>query len=81
MHPRFLITSATGSQGGATARELLLHGAKVHASVRDPSSPASKALQSFGVTIFKGNFFDLCTISAALVDVAGIFLNRLGDDY
>ncbi|KAE8446446.1 hypothetical protein EG329_012051 [Mollisiaceae sp. DMI_Dod_QoI] len=75
MPQTFLITSATGAQGGATARELLYHGAKVHALVRDLSSPASKALQSLGVTLFEGTFFDLPAIKEALVGVTGVFLN------
>jgi len=61
MPQTFLITSATGPQGGTTARELLQHGAK--------------ALQSLGVTLFKGNFFDLPAINAALAGVTGVFLN------
>ena len=75
MPQTFLITSATGSQGGATVRELLHHGAKVHALVRDDSSSASKALQSLGVKLFKGDFFDLPAINAALAGVTGVFLN------
>jgi uncharacterized protein YbjT (DUF2867 family) len=71
----FLITSATGSQGGATARELLLRGAKVHALVRDSSSSASKELSDLGVTLFQGTFFDIPVISEALVGVTGVFLN------
>ena len=70
MSQKFLVTSATGSQGGATIR-----GAKVHALVRDPTSSASKALQSIGVSLFKVSFFDLSAISAALTGVTGVFLN------
>ena len=75
MPQTFLITSATGSQGGATARELRLRGFKVHALVRDPSSSASQALQSLGITIFEGDFFSLPAVAAALVGVTGVFLN------
>lgn len=70
-----LVTSATGSQGGATVRELLSRGAKVHALVRDSSSSASQALSELGVTLFEGTFFDLPVIKAALVGVTGVFLN------
>lgn len=75
MSQTFLITSATGSQGGSTARELLHRGAKVHALVRDPSSAASKALQALGVALFKGDFSDLPAITLALTGVSGVFLN------
>ncbi|KAJ7078075.1 NAD dependent epimerase/dehydratase [Mycena epipterygia] len=80
--PTFLITSATGRQGTSTARLLLAKGAKVHALVRDTSSPASLALQSMGATLFKGNFDDVPAITAAMEGVTGVFLNtfpKIGD--
>ncbi|KAJ7691748.1 NAD(P)-binding protein [Mycena rosella] len=69
--PTFLITSATGRQGGSTARLLLAQGAKVHALVRDTTSLASLALQSLGATLFKGDFEDVPGITRckALADV------------
>lgn len=75
MPQTFLITSATGAQGGSTARELLAQGHKIHALVRDPSSPAPLALQSLGVKLFKGDFYDLAAIAAAMQGVSGVFLN------
>ncbi|KAJ7078077.1 NAD dependent epimerase/dehydratase [Mycena epipterygia] len=73
--PTFLITSATGRQGSSTARLLLVKGAKVHALVRDTSSPASLALHSMGATLFKGEFDDVPAITAAMEGVTGVFLN------
>ncbi|KAJ6595627.1 NAD dependent epimerase/dehydratase [Mycena vulgaris] len=73
--PSFLITSATGRQGTSTARLLLSQGAKVHALVRDTTSPASLALESMGATLFKGGFDDVPAITAAIQGVAGVFLN------
>ncbi|KAJ6451713.1 NAD dependent epimerase/dehydratase [Mycena vitilis] len=77
--PTFLITSATGRQGSSTARVLLEKGAKVHALVRDLTSPASLALQSLGATLFKGDFSDVQAITAAMQGVSGVFLNTFPD--
>ncbi|KAE9381912.1 NAD(P)-binding protein, partial [Stipitochalara longipes BDJ] len=78
-HKIFLITSATGSQGGSTARELLSQGHKVHALVRNLSSPAALALQDQGAILFKGDFHDLPAIAAAIEGVHGVFLNTFPD--
>jgi uncharacterized protein YbjT (DUF2867 family) len=75
----FLITSATGSQGGSTARILLSQGHKIHALVRNLSSPASLALQSEGAILFQGDFNDLPAITAATEGVHGVFLNTFPD--
>lgn len=75
MTQTFLITSATGTQGGSAARELLDKNYKVHAYVRDPTSTASLALQSDGATLFKGDFDDLPAIAAAIKGCTGVFLN------
>lgn len=50
----YLVTGATGQQGGAVVTHLLSAGLKVHAVVRNPSSPASTALKEKGVTLFEG---------------------------
>ncbi|KAJ7160081.1 NAD dependent epimerase/dehydratase [Mycena filopes] len=73
--PTFLITGATGRQGGPTARLLIERGAKVNALVRDPASPASLALKALGATLFKGDFEDASAITAAMQGVNGVFLN------
>ncbi|KAJ7185632.1 NAD dependent epimerase/dehydratase [Mycena filopes] len=71
----FLITTATGRQGTATARLLLAQGAKVNALVRDPTSPPSLALEAMGATLFKGGFDDVTVITEAIQGVTGVFLN------
>ncbi|KAK7039623.1 NmrA domain-containing protein [Favolaschia claudopus] len=73
--PTFLITSATGRQGASTARILLAQGHKVHALVRDTTSPASLDLQSLGAILFGGGFDDVASINAAIKGVDGVFLN------
>lgn len=75
MPQTFLITAATGAQGGSTARELLSKGAKVHALVRNPSSDAAKELESLGAVLFTGDFDDVTAIKAATAGVDGVFLN------
>jgi len=78
MSSSFLVTGATGQQGGGTARQLLTLGAKVHALVRDPTSEASRSLEALGATIFKGDFLDIDSIRAAVSGVTGVFLNTFG---
>jgi len=75
MSQTFLVTGATGAQGGSTTRELLSQGAKVHALVRNPLSEAAKDLQALGVVLFKGDFDDVPAINAATAGVTGVFLN------
>ncbi|TVY85573.1 NmrA-like family domain-containing protein [Lachnellula suecica] len=75
MAPTFLITGATGEQGGATARFLLAEGATIHALVRDPSSSAAQALKNAGAIVFKGDFDDVTAVKSATSGVSGVFLN------
>lgn len=79
----FLITGATGFQGGATARNLLSQGATVHALVRTPTSPAALELQRLGAVLFPGDFDNVEAITAATAGVSGLFLNlfpKMGTD-
>ena len=71
----FLITGATGAQGGAAAHALLATGQKVHALVRDPTSAASQALATAGASLFKGDFANTAAIHSAAANCAGVFIN------
>lgn len=71
------VAGATGHQGGATARELLKSGVKVHAIVRDPSSKSAIDLQRLGAHLFPGDFEDLLSLKAALGGATAVFLNVL----
>lgn len=71
------VAGATGHQGGATARELLKSGVKVHALVRDPSSKSAIDLQRLGVHLFPGDFDNLSSLKAALGGATAVFLNVL----
>lgn len=73
----YLVTGATGHQGGAVVDHLLLRaGTKVHAVVRDPTSPKATALQAKGVILFKGTFGSPTPAFAlAAAGCTGLFLN------
>ena len=73
----FLVTGATGQQGGATARELLKHNVIVHALVRNTESEASQELRRLGCVLFQGSYDDLPAVEAALKGVKGVFLNPM----
>jgi uncharacterized protein YbjT (DUF2867 family) len=73
--PSFLITLATGNQGGATAHQLLQAGHQVHAIVRDRTTEAAQALSSQGATLFEGSLTDVAFLTSAAKGVQGIFLN------
>ncbi|EJD43418.1 NAD dependent epimerase/dehydratase [Auricularia subglabra TFB-10046 SS5] len=71
----YLVTGATGAQGGAVARELLKAGQRVHALVRDASKPAAKELEALGAVLFVGDFESVDAINRAAAGVKGIFIN------
>ncbi|MFI6179286.1 NmrA family NAD(P)-binding protein [Nonomuraea sp. NPDC051191] len=68
-----LVTGATGNQGGAVARTLLERGWTVRALVRDPASPAARALSALGATLAKGDLDDPASLRAAMTGVHGVF--------
>lgn len=72
----YLVSAATGRQGGHVADQLLAAGAKVHAVVRDLSSPKAKALKDKGIVLWEGTFEDPdAAFRAAAAGVTGFFLN------
>ncbi|OIW28653.1 NAD(P)-binding protein [Coniochaeta ligniaria NRRL 30616] len=75
--PTVFVTSATGSQGGAVARLLRSQGYPVHATVRDPSSPAAQALSSIGVTLTAASWDDEPALAAAMAGCTKVFLNLM----
>jgi uncharacterized protein YbjT (DUF2867 family) len=54
--PTVFVCGATGSQGGALARELLKSGWNVRTITRDPETPNAKALADLGVHLVKGDW-------------------------
>ncbi|WGY00379.1 NmrA family NAD(P)-binding protein [Nocardioides sp. QY071] len=69
----FLVTGATGRQGGGTARALLAAGVPVRALVRDPAAPRAVALEQAGAELFRGDLRDRASLEAASRGVRGVF--------
>ncbi|MFI0464814.1 NmrA/HSCARG family protein [Saccharopolyspora sp. 5N102] len=68
-----LVTGATGNQGGATARHLLVRGWRVRALVRDPEKPAARELQGSGAELVRGDLEDADSLRAAMAGVDAVF--------
>ena len=68
-----LVTGATGTQGGAVARELVSRGYDVRGLTRNPDSNRARALHEIGITVVKGDFDDAGSLAAAMTDVHGVF--------
>lgn len=70
-----LITGATGSQGGATLRELLRRKGDwdLRALVRSPGADKAQALARQGVTLVKGDLDDTASLRTALRGVHGVY--------
>ena len=76
-----LVTGATGTQGGAVARELIRRGYSVRGLTRNPRSERAQALKDIGVDMVKGDFDDAMSLAAAMRDVYGVFSVTLFWDY
>ncbi|MFL2546902.1 MAG: NmrA/HSCARG family protein [Candidatus Rariloculaceae bacterium] len=68
-----LVSGATGTQGGAVARELVSRGYTVRGLTRNPDSEASGALTALGVQMMRGDFDDAASLDAALDGACGAF--------
>ena len=71
--PLFLLTGATGRQGGAVARRLLERGHGVRALTRDPNKPAARALTGMGAEVTRGDLDDRPSVERALEGAYGVF--------
>ena len=69
-----LVIGATGQQGGATARHLLERDRMVRALVRDPASPAARALRRAGADLVVGDLDDPASLLTAMKGAHGVFL-------
>ncbi|ORY58735.1 NAD dependent epimerase/dehydratase [Pseudomassariella vexata] len=72
---KVLVTTATGNQGAGVVRHCLKAGHEVHALVRDPSSPAAKALAELGATLVQGDLDDPNSLQSAMRNMDAVFLN------
>jgi len=68
----FLVMGITGQVGGATAKQLLAHGKKIRALVRNRDKAANWANQ--GVELVDGDWNDPAAIAQALEGVEGAFV-------
>ncbi len=68
-----LVTGATGTQGGAVARELVDRGYAVRGLTRNPDSESATALTELGIEVVKGDFDDAASLAAAMEGVYGVF--------
>ncbi|WP_253668553.1 NmrA/HSCARG family protein [Streptoalloteichus tenebrarius] len=68
-----LVIGATGLQGGATARHLLAAGWHVRALVRDPATPAARALAHAGAELAVGDMGDRPSLDRAMRGAHGVF--------
>jgi len=70
---RILVTGATGTQGGATARALIEAGFSVRALTRDPAKPTAEELRRLGAEVVGGDLDDRHSVEKALEGVGGVF--------
>lgn len=68
-----LVTGATGTQGGAVARELLKRGYAVRGLTRNPQSDRASAMSQLGADMVQGDFDDAASLVAAMQGVYGVF--------
>lgn len=68
-----LVTGATGTQGGAVARELLGRGYSVRGLTRNPQKSRAMALSSLGAEMVAGSFDDPGSLAAAMAGTHGVF--------
>jgi len=68
-----LVTGATGTQGGAVARELLHRGYHVRGLTRDPQSEQSLALEAEGALMVRGDYDDPISMADAMKDADAVF--------
>lgn len=69
----YLVTGATGRQGGAVARQLLSRGQRVRIYTRNPGGPSARLLQRLGADIFPGSFEEPAPLERAMRGCDGAF--------
>lgn len=69
----FLVIGATGTQGGAVARQLMAHKHRVRILTRKPESPAAQLLVQAGAEAVLGDMGSPASLEAALSGVTGVF--------
>lgn len=77
--PKVYVCSATGTQGGALARQLRAMGWGVSTTTRAPTSPAAQSLVSIGVEVHGGDWYDEASLKDAISGCNMLFLNLMPD--
>lgn len=68
-----LVAGATGTQGGAVARELNARGYRVKGLTRDPNNDRARAMTALGIEMVQGDFDDPESLDHALAGAYGAF--------
>ena len=68
-----MVIGATGTHGGAVARELLAAGKRVRALVRDPDSDRARQLRDSGAVLVTGDLDDPVSLTAAFGTVGAVY--------
>ncbi len=68
-----LVTGATGRQGGAVVRHMLLKGWKLRALTRNPQSHSAQSLARQGVELVQGDLENAASVARAAAGVYGIY--------
>lgn len=68
-----LVTGATGTQGGAVARELLKRGYRIRGLTRNPAGKRAKVLTDLGAEMVKGDFDDMASLKSAMQGAYAVF--------
>ena len=68
-----LVSGATGTQGGAVARELNARGYRVRGLTRDPNSERAREMTALGIEMVQGDFDDPESLDRALAGAYGAF--------
>lgn len=72
-----LVTGATGAQGGAVARQLLVQGRRVRILTRNTENAAARRFAQAGAEIVAGDFNDAVSLRAALAGATSVFSMQL----
>ncbi|KAK3324040.1 hypothetical protein B0T19DRAFT_463911 [Cercophora scortea] len=75
--PTVFVCAATGSQGLNLARQLREASWTVHATVRNPTSPASLTLAALGVKLTTGDWDNTAALEASMAGCTHLFLNTI----
>ncbi|KAG7291165.1 hypothetical protein NEMBOFW57_001177 [Staphylotrichum longicolle] len=76
---KVFVCAATGTQGGAVARQLRAIGWDVNTTTRDPNSPAAQALTSIGINVHQGAWTETAALESAIAGCDLLFLNMMPD--